>query len=187
VAVRVPQLRNVVEVTGVALAVEDGLQVVLLRLVIEDGDDLALGVDAGVVVVIELGSGDAVTGEHDRAGDRDLRRCVGDRFRRVEHFRVAVAAQREGREVAIHAVFEQRDRLEEGTAGRRFQPRFGELAGDPLNCDFGAALERAAALQRVGGEEGEIGFEERSLECVVSRLDAGRRLRCEHRGEQEER
>ncbi len=42
-------------ISCVAGAVEDGLGIVLLRFVVEDENDLALGIDALVVVVAKLG------------------------------------------------------------------------------------------------------------------------------------
>ena len=81
VALGVEQLVIVVGVAGVANAVEHGVRVGLLWLMIEDEDDLAAGVDTGVIIVVQFGGGDAEAGKDHAAGDGDFvserRRGVG--------------------------------------------------------------------------------------------------------------
>ena len=57
----------VVGIAGVAFAVEDGVVVGFLRFVVEDENDLALGVDSGVVVIVEFRSCYSETSEDDGA------------------------------------------------------------------------------------------------------------------------
>ena len=63
----VRRLAEELRVLGVNLAREDALLVEFLRLVPQHEHDLALDVDAGVIVVVVLGGGDAVAGEHHAA------------------------------------------------------------------------------------------------------------------------
>ncbi len=97
VALGVEQLVVVVGIAGVADAVEDGIRVGLLRLVIEDEDDFAVGVDAGVIVVVQFRGGDAVAGEDHAAGNGDFmgegRRGVGC----MKDFAVTAAGERQAR------------------------------------------------------------------------------------------
>ncbi len=51
---------------GEVLAGEDAVLILFLRLVAQDQDDFAFDIQAGVIVVMEFGSGDPVTGEDDR-------------------------------------------------------------------------------------------------------------------------
>ena len=83
VALGVERLVGGVGVARVALAVEDRLVVVLLRLVAEDQDHFARDVESGVIVVAEFGSADAVAGEDHGPGDRDLIGEVRRGIRRV--------------------------------------------------------------------------------------------------------
>ena len=61
---RVRRLAEELRVLGVDLAREDALLVVFLRLVPQDQDQLVLYVDTGVVVVVVLAGGDAISGEN---------------------------------------------------------------------------------------------------------------------------
>ena len=65
---RVQHLEPDVRRGRISQAVEDRIGIVLLRLVIEDEDDLAARVQARVVVVMKLRSRDSEAGEHDRRG-----------------------------------------------------------------------------------------------------------------------
>ena len=65
-------LPEVVGVDGIEPTHEAALRIALLRLVVQHHDDLAGDVDAREVVVLILGRGDAIAGEHQRRVHRDV-------------------------------------------------------------------------------------------------------------------
>src|SRR5882672_1346115 len=73
-------------IASISFAVEHGAGIVLLRLVIEDQDNLPVGVKCGVIVIAELRGRDAVTREHHRSQD------VGFKGRAAEEIDVVFGA-----------------------------------------------------------------------------------------------
>ncbi len=65
-----------VRVARVALAVEDRIGVLLLRLMVEDQNDFAARVDARVIVIVKLGRGDAEAGEDHRSFEYAVVRVI---------------------------------------------------------------------------------------------------------------
>lgn len=70
-------------VTGVAGSVEDERWTVLLRLVVEEEDNLALHINACVIVVMKFGRGDAEGGEDYVCGDIHIMRKGAKGFREL--------------------------------------------------------------------------------------------------------
>src|ERR1700682_181478 len=101
---------------------------------VEYQDDLAACVQARVVVVVQLGRGDSVTGECYWTGHGNVVWGIAVGIGEVEYFTLSVGLDREMRLLAVGVIFDERDFLEDG-----LQSGFGELGGDPLYGDLGAA------------------------------------------------
>ena len=125
---------------------------------IEHQRDLAGGIDAPVIVVIQPRRGDAVSGKDHRRGNVDIVAIAAGEIRvgKVE------VAQFEIARLVVGAVFDQPHRLEisgvaRGIARGRQQPGMAELRGDPCDCRIIAGVERHSPAQPVRGDEAEIG------------------------------
>ena len=137
-------------VTRVAGSVEDGVRIGFLRLVIEEQNDFSVHIDAAVVVVVEFGRGDAVSGEDDRSGNVDVGAIGAGGIGKLPLLLgTASALQRDVGSRAIAAIFDQRHGLQIAVAVGGLEAGFREFGGDPLNGDFVAGLQRHSALQRV--------------------------------------
>ena len=64
---------------------------------------------------------------------------------------LAVDLEREAGELAVGSVFDQGDGLKVRIADHGLEAGFGELGGNPLDGDFGAAFEGHAAVEGIGG------------------------------------
>ncbi len=166
VPLRVQRLVVIVGVARVASAVEDRLLIVLLRLVVENQDHLALHVDTRVIVVAQFGRADAVAGEDHLRANRPLVRKVACHIGRPEGIYVDAVVHRERRLVAVHLEFNQGHGLQIRIAHQRLEPCFGELARDPLNGGLIAAFKRPPPLKRVGRQKRQVGLEPRALNGI---------------------
>ena len=111
VPLRVQSLETDVRRGRVADAVEDRIGVVLLRLVVEDEDDLSSRVEPRVIVVVELRGGDAEPGEHHRGGRFRVAREEADEvLEKLVALLLAGAAQRELRLLHVGQVLDDRGR-----------------------------------------------------------------------------
>jgi len=148
VPLRVQDLEPDVRRGGVADAVEDRIGVVLLRLVVEDEDDLSSRVEPRVIVVVELRGGDAEPGEHHRGGRFRVAREEADEvLEKLVALLLAGAAQRELRLLHVGQVLDDRDRLEVRASRQRRQSGLVEFRGNELHRNLGAALDSQGHIE----------------------------------------
>ena len=107
-------------VARVARAVEDRVGIGLLRFVIENQHDFSARVDSLVVVVMQLWRGDAKTGEHHVRRHIDVRTVRAQRIRIFPLLLAAAAPERHVAVLAVRAIFNQLDGLQEAALRGRF-------------------------------------------------------------------
>ena len=161
VHLRVDELYTSGRVLRISDAIEDRLRIVLLRLMIEDEDDLAFGVDIGVVVVVDPRRRDAVTRkDYGRSDVNRVFKCT-EGLRGVPHRWLTITHHRDGAICTVGTVFNDVETLlVRRQAVRpdrdRVKTSLGKLAGDPLHSEIITGLHAHAALQTIRRQKGDI-------------------------------
>ena len=188
------RLPPVVGVHGVEPAHEAALRIALLRFVIQHHHDLAGDVDAGEVVVLVLGCGDAIAGEHQRRVDRDVGIALA-RHREVGAERVVAArgaatggrraeARAQERGAAVDLRLGHREILEVGAVvADRLQLVAMIEPGDVLRRDASFSAERIAPRHLVRGEKVQVALQR----VGTDRLQAGIVVREQNQGQRRDR
>src|SRR5215472_15988434 len=104
VCLRIERLHARGGVTRIAGAIKDGLWISLLRLVIKDNDNFALGINPCVVVIPQFRRGDAKTGKDCLGGDVNIFGKSAKRLRKLPAFLIPASCQAHEGLLAIIAV-----------------------------------------------------------------------------------
>ena len=157
VALGRPRLGPRIRVQREPGAVKRRAGVVLARLVIEDEDRFAPYVYAGVVVVAELGRGDAVAGKNDIEGEVEPACGIGkgDGHRREARFLPCLPHGNHG-SLAVQAQRQEIEGLQvRGTVGR-LEPGLAQLGGEEPRGGVRALRQAGTALERRRRQELEV-------------------------------
>src|SRR5262249_44768458 len=112
---------------GIARAIKDRLRISLLRLVIKDDDNLALGINSFVVVIPQLRRGDAKTGKDCLGGEVNIFGKSAKRLGKLPALLITAPRQADEGLFAVIAGLDQRYRLEITPIERGLQSRFGKF------------------------------------------------------------
>src|SRR5215471_6245090 len=93
VGLRIERLHARGSVPRIASAVKDGLWISLLRLVIKDNDNFALGINPFVIVISQLRRGDAKTDKDCLGGDVNIFGKSAKRLRKLPAFLIPAPRQ----------------------------------------------------------------------------------------------
>jgi hypothetical protein len=179
-ALRGPRLGPRVRVERESLAVERRVGVVLARLVIEDEHRLAAHVHARVVVIAELGGGDAVAGEDDVQCEVEpgggIRKGDGDR--REPGF-VAGLPDRHHRSLAIQAQRQEIEGLQVRLTVGGLQTALAELVDEEPRRGIRAGCQAGATLEPRRGQDLQVRTQAFAAD-LRRRLRPRRRERQQH-------
>src|SRR5215471_3077879 len=114
-------------VPGIGGAIKYGLWISLLRLVIKDDDNLALGINPFIVVISQLRRSDAKTGKDCLGGHVNIPGKSAKRLRKLPALLIPAPSQTDERLFAVIAVLDQRNGLQITPVERRRQFGFGKL------------------------------------------------------------
>src|SRR5215471_13711034 len=127
VCLRIERLHARGGVTRIAGAVKYGLWISLLRLVIKDDDNFALGINPFVAVISQLRRGYAKTGKDCLGGHVNIFGKSAKRLRKLPALLIPAPSQTDERLFAVIAVLDQRNGLQITPVERRLQFGFGKL------------------------------------------------------------